>query len=247
MFAALKDHPFGVVAELERTVVLTFAASKTEIQTLIPSFLELDTFQDQWGFVAVAIVRTKGLRPTGFPEWLGNDFWLLGYRVFVRYTNARGKRLRGLYNLGSETDKRRMVLLGNLFTHYGYVRKRIVEVTTGTSTSVRSEDGSTEVVFADDPLHPAGIPEGSPFSDWSEARRYVGPLPFTFSHDAVGKRVLIVEGARVDWHPRPIAVQQCSFAFLDKMKLSDLRLANAFVMDHVPYEWKRGITEPLAR
>src|SRR5436190_23926224 len=120
MFALLKDHPFAVEAFFERSLVVAYAAPKQEVARLVPDCLEVDTFNDRWAFVAVAMVRTRGLRPKGFPAIFGSDFFLIGYRVFVRFTDIRGKRSRGLYILGSATDKKRMESFGNLFTHYRY-------------------------------------------------------------------------------------------------------------------------------
>ncbi len=245
MFAALKNHPFAVSAELVRTVVLSYAVPRDQLLPLLPPFLEIDDFQDQWGFVAVAIVKTKALRPAGLPGWLGNDFHLVGYRVFVRYRNAKGKRLRGLYILGSQTDKRRMVLLGNVFTHYKYTHRPLVVTTEGHRTRITSTDGTSDLVIEDDPHHTPSLPATSVFQDWSEARRFVGPLPFTFSHDAPNDRVLIVEGQRSHWVPRPITVLSHSFSFLDKLPLPAPRLSNAFIIEHVPYGWKRGTLEPI--
>jgi hypothetical protein len=54
----------------------------------------------------------KSASAKGIPKMLGNNFFLIGYRVFVRYTNAAGKRLRGLYILKSETDKKKMEFFG---------------------------------------------------------------------------------------------------------------------------------------
>lgn len=78
----LKNHPFGVEAFFESSVVLTFAVPKEQLEPLTPDCLQLDTFQDRWAFVAVAMVQTKNLRPKGFPKFLGNDFFLIGYRHF---------------------------------------------------------------------------------------------------------------------------------------------------------------------
>lgn len=245
MLANLKNHPFGVVAKLERTTVLAFAVPRAELEALIPSALELDLFQEQWGFVAVALVRTKELRPAGFPKWVGNDFWLLGYRIFVRYRNTKDRRLRGLYILGSETDKRRMAFLGNMFTHYQYQHKAFDITTKDYRTTWNAPDGSSSLVVHDDPDVPASLPSGSVFKDWSEARRFIGPLPFTFSHDATRGQVLIIEGARTDWTPRPVTVERHSFRFLEGLGLSELRLSNAFAMDNVAYHWKPGVIEPF--
>ena len=96
MFSYLKDHPFAVETFFESSLVLTYAVPKEELQSRIPECLELDTFDDKWAFIAVAMVKTKKLRPKGFPEFMGSDFFLTGYRIFVRYTTSQGKRLRGL-------------------------------------------------------------------------------------------------------------------------------------------------------
>jgi hypothetical protein len=34
--------------------------------------------------------RARNLHPSGFPAWTGQEFWLIGYRIFVRYVNAQG-------------------------------------------------------------------------------------------------------------------------------------------------------------
>lgn len=41
-----KNHPFAVEAFFESSIVLTFAVPKEQLADLIPSFLTLDTFQD---------------------------------------------------------------------------------------------------------------------------------------------------------------------------------------------------------
>tara|TARA_R110002020_G_scaffold97708_2_gene233159 strand:+ start:4653 stop:5087 length:435 start_codon:yes stop_codon:yes gene_type:complete len=116
----LKNHPFAVEAFFKSSLVLTFAVPKEQLREYVPDCLELDTLHNKWAFIAVAMVRTTGLRPKGFPKFMGNDFFLIGYRIFVRYRNTAGKRLRGLYILKSETDKRKMEFFGNIFTHYNY-------------------------------------------------------------------------------------------------------------------------------
>ncbi|MEJ7664364.1 MAG: hypothetical protein WKG07_34995 [Hymenobacter sp.] len=78
--------------------MLTFAAPAADVQALLPAPLVADTWQDEWAFLAVALVETHALRPKG-SRLLGQDFCLVGYRAFVRYVTPAGKRLRGLYIL----------------------------------------------------------------------------------------------------------------------------------------------------
>ena len=139
MSSFLKNHPFAVEAFFESSLVFTYAIPKEQLQPLIPDCLQLDTLNDKYAFIAVAMVQTKSLRPKGFPSIMGNDFFLIGYRVFVRYTNTAGKRLRGLYILKSETDKKKMEIMGNIFTHYNYTTTDIQQTLHSGIREIRSD------------------------------------------------------------------------------------------------------------
>ncbi|MES2388529.1 MAG: DUF2071 domain-containing protein [Bacteroidota bacterium] len=242
MFSFLKNHPFAVEAFFESSTVLTFAVPKEQLQSMIPPCLSLDTYNDQWAFIAVAMVQTKNLRPKGFPAFLGNDFFLTGYRIFVRYTNTAGKNLRGLYIIKSETDKLKMQFLGNIFTHYNYSTTDISVDKSKKFTTIRSEQSAFSVKINTNEESTA-LPLGSPFDDWKQARRFAGPLPFTFTYEPEKRRVLIIEGVRQNWLPKPISVLSHQFAFLDGLNLPGLVLANAFIINSIPYWWKSGKTE----
>lgn len=242
MFSFLKNHPFAVEAFFESSLVLTFAVEKEKIENLIPECLELDVFEEKWAFVAAAMVETKNLRPKGLPKIFGRDFFLIGYRIFVRYTNEEGKRIRGLYILKSETDKKAMEFFGNFFTHYSYTTTDIQKTANGNLTEIKSLKSDFKLII-ENSGEGIALPKSSPFSDWKEARRYAGPLPFTFSYFPATKEVLIIEGVRQNWKPKPIKVESYHFAFLDELKLSGAKLANAFIIENVPYQWKKGRIE----
>ena len=242
MLSFLKNHPFAVEAYFESSLVLTFAVPKEQLQQLIPECLQLDTFQDKWAFVAVAMVQTKDLRPKGFPKFMGNDFFLIGYRVFVRYTNKSGKNLRGLYILKSETDKKKMEFMGNIFTHYNYTTTDIRQFENENIKEISSNNSKVKITL-DKIATEIPLPKQSPFSDWKEARRYAGPLPFTFTYNEKTKEVLIIEGVRQNWTPDPVQVLDYNFDFLNALKLENPLLANAFVIKNIPYYWKKGKIE----
>jgi uncharacterized protein DUF2071 len=243
MFSFLKDHPFAVEAFFESSLVFTFSVPKEQVQHLIPECLELDTFEGKWAFLAVAMVQTKSLRPKGFPKMLGKDFFLIGYRLFVRFTNQKGRNLRGLYILKSETDKKKMEILGNVFTHYNYTTTDIHQRMQNGIMVVNSNksDFSIRIDHSDNGNIP--LPAGSPFADWKEARRFAGPLPFTFTYNPEEKEVLIIEGVRENWNPIPVRVIDHNFSFIERMKLNDVKLANAFIIHNIPYYWKKGKIE----
>lgn len=239
MLTFLKNHPFAVEAFFESSLVFTFALPKEQLQQLIPECLTLDTFEDKWAFIAIAMVQTKGLRPKGFPKFIGNDFFLIGYRVFVRYKTSSGKNLRGLYILKSETDKKKMEMMGNLFTHYNYTTTDIAQVENDTVKEISSFKSKFKVRI-DKTAIDIPLPKASPFTDWKEARRFAGPLPFTFTYNKAKGEVLIIEGVRENWTPNPVSVLEYHFDFLSALKLDKPLLANAFIIKNIPYYWKKG-------
>ncbi len=242
MFAALKTHPFPVDAYFEHSVVLAFAVPQAEIRDMLPPCLEPDLFEDKWAFVAVALVETKGLRPSGFPRFLGSDFILIGYRIFVRHTTAAGKRLRGLYIIRSETNRKRMEWLGNVFTQYSYATTDIRQTKTAQGLRVESPRTGFLVEVNTGPEE-AKLPENSPFHNWTEARRFAGPMPFTFSYLPASRQVLTIEGVRESWKPKPVEVLSHHIPFLNSLDLRGAVLANAFVISKIPYHWKKGRLE----
>lgn len=235
----LKNHPFAVEAFFENSTVLTFAVPKKDLEEYIPECLELDTYQDKWAFIAIALVQTKHLRPKGFPKQFGNDFRLIGYRVFVRYTNEKGKRLRGLYILKSETDKALMKVMGNMFTHYNYTTTDIAISSNDGIKLINSENSNFEFSIEEN-KEEVELPVHSPFDEWKQARRFAGPLPFTFTYNKEKKSVLIIEGVRSNWKPTPIHVLDYTFEFLDSFGFKEIILANAFEITNIPYHWKKG-------
>lgn len=238
----LKSHPFPVEAHFEKSLVITFAVPKEDLQDLLPYPLELDTFEDKWGFVAVAMVQTQDLRPKGFPKFMGNDFFLIGYRIFVKYRNLSGKRLRGLYILKSETNRKKMQRMGNLFTRYQYTTTDISFSYSNEKTTIQSKKSNFSITTSSE-SEKIVLPPQSPFQNWKEARRFAGPLPFTFSVDQPKQKIIIIEGVRKNWGPIPVEVLDCTIGFLEQSKFKNAILASAFEIKNIPYYWKKGKIE----
>jgi hypothetical protein len=246
----LKRHPFPVVAHFRQSLVLTYALPRDVLAPLLPPGLILDAFGD-FGFLAIALVQTERLRPAFLPKALGQDFFLSGYRIFTRFQTRSGRTLRGLRILRSDTDRRRMVWAGNALTHYRY-RLADVEVTTrdrSLEIEIKTPRREADLHVIADLSEGAELPAGSPFADWHQARLFAGPLPFTFDYEPETNSIVMIEGVRQNWHPRPVAARVVRSTFLDAEPFASGRpiLASAFYIEDIPYRWKRGVVEPLER
>lgn len=241
----LRRHPFATVAWFERVVAVSFSFPEATLRPLVPTALEIDSFEGL-GFVTVSMVWSRHLRPAGFPKFLGLDFFLAGYRIFTRLRDPSGRILRGLRIVRSETDRLRMVWMGNLLTSYQYRKVSVSIAETGTSTRVHTSLPGGQPTL-DLRFHvpseevEAELPAGSPFSDWKSARRFAGPMPYTFSPETGGK-MIVIEGSRPAWTPRPVQVTDWKVGLFDEEPFRGVQpqLANAFIVRDVAYRWSRG-------
>jgi hypothetical protein len=88
---------------------------------------------------------------------------------------------------------------------------------------------------------PAPLPKGSPFGSLEEARRFAGPLPYTFHHEPQTGRLLSVRGRRSTWDPQPVTVEVRELDFVSSgMFGAEPVLANAFYVSDIDYRWDRG-------
>jgi uncharacterized protein YqjF (DUF2071 family) len=249
MLSVLRRHPFGVEAFFRRSLVVTYAAPASVLAPLAGPGLEIDAYDGQ-GFLAIAMVETRNLRPKGLPAWMGRDFFLSGYRVFTRFVRPGKQTLRGLRILRSDTDRATMVRFGNLFTQYRYSHADVEVTGDAARLEVRIRTAQREAdlhVVADLASSPAPLPPGSPFRTMEDARTFAGPLPYTFSYDEDARKMVVVKGLRSSWDPQPVRVEVKEASYLERPPFvgAGVRLANAFYVKDVPYAWKPGVLEDL--
>lgn len=249
MFHQLKRHAIPIKAHFRASLVLAYAVPAPILQPLLPPGLTLDTYGD-CGFLAIALVETQHLRPSLLPTQCGTSFFLSGYRIFTRYQTLAGRSLRGLRILRSDTNRRSMQLFGNLLTHYHYEysQVRINATPQKYEVQVTTSSGHADLhVEADLSTTSSAPPAGSPFPNLTEARKFAGPLPFTFDYEPQTHSIIRVEGVRRQWTPRPVSVTVHKNTFLDQptFRNAGAILANAFYLEDVPYAWRPGIRERL--
>ncbi len=255
MLHRLRRHPLEVEAFFRHSLVLTYALAPEVLRPLLPPGLRLDTYGrpdgSEIGFLAIALVATRGLRPRFLPAFLGKDFFLSGYRIFARYDSRSGRTLRGLRILRSDTDSRLMVVAGNALTHYRYRKctARVVEEAGRLDVTITTHAGEADLDVSAEIAGPPTLPPGSPFADFVEARKFAGPLPFTFDYEAETHSVVLIEGVRQAWDPRPVKVDVRTCTFFGHPPFVGLCpvLANAFYIRDIPYLWRPGIVEALPR
>ncbi len=246
----MRNNPFAIDAFFRRSLVLAYAVPKAGLEPLLDPGLELDGYAG-YGFIAIALVETERLRPSFLPATFGRSLFFAGYRIFVRHRRADGRRLRGLKILRSDTDRRSMVATGNLMTRYRWHAARVVSHHEGDrwQLDVKTPDGAADVhVVANLEGEASTLPPGSPFRSLEDARRFAGPMPYTFGYDDATRTMVSVKGVREAWDPAPVHIEAATSSFLQRPPFAALEpvLANAFYVENIPYRWQRGHVEQVA-
>ncbi len=241
----LHCHPFAVRCYIEHSLVVTYAFPEKQLRPLIPAALELDVYQDN-GFLAIAMVQVRQMRPAILPAFLGLRFFMVGFRLFVRAKHADGRRLRGLYILRSLTDSRLMKASGNLFTHYQYQVADVRSHIDSEHAHVSIADPGTESclsVDADLKSAEGALPSHSLFPDEHRARLFCGPMPYTFDVPEPNGRVLAVRAERQNWHPRLVDAEVKSENLFGTFGLPEAaaKLASCFYISNTAYHWNSGV------
>lgn len=246
MLHLLKRHPIPISAFFRHSLVLTYAFPPELLEPLLVPGLVLDTWHGH-AFLAVALVQTEDLRPSFLPRALGRNFFLSGYRIFTRLAGSQS--MRGLKILRSDTDMPFMVRAGNWLTHYNYhlcqstLEERGSELHWSIKTPRCEADIEVVAQLGPDPAQlPPQLPANSPFATFAEARRFAGPLPYTFDYEEATGSIIAVRAVRQEWDPQPVEVEVRQNLFLEREPFRQAApiLANAFHVRDVPYRWQRG-------
>lgn len=245
MLQALRRHPLPMRTRFGHSLVLTYALPAAVLEPLLPPGLALDTYEGH-GFVAIGVVSTEALRPAGLPAVLGLDAVLTGYRIFTTFPTPGGRTMRGLYILRSDTSRTFLAAAGNALTRYRYAMAKVRLTLDGATltATVDSRDGGADLtVTADLASRPAPLPPGSPFAGAAAARRFAGPLPYTFDHEPATGSIIVVKAHRSAWTPEPVAVRVGRCTFLQRGPFEGTRpvLAQAFHVAGLDYGWHRGV------
>ena len=99
------------------------------------------------------------------------------------------------------------------------------------------------ISYAGEQVYVSGLnPDGSPFNTLAEARRFAGPLPYTFDYEEETGSIIGIRATRQQWEPRPVAVEVRRNTFLEREPWRGAHpvLANAFYVHGVPYRWEQG-------
>ena len=242
----MRPLPFPVKAWFDTFVVLFFSIDKNKMMEQLPYPLNPDCYKEH-ALLAVAIVKTKNFRPSFLPSWMGMKFNLVGYRFLSTYQLNETKSIRGLKIIKSQTDQKFMKFFGDKLSQYKFNYNPIKIETRDDLVIIEGEGIDIKLRVHENPSN-TPLPTQSVFENWPSARKYAGPLLYTFEINMFQKQISITEGTRKNWTPKPIEVISYDLEFLKQENISSLQpmLSAAFQVTNIPYSWKKATIQKFA-
>ena len=239
----MRPLPFNIRVHFDFFLVLIYAVDKEKAEALLPKPFIHETYGDK-AIMAVAFAKANRFRPSFFPKFLGLAFNFAGFRHMAKYQQKSGKTIRGLKIIRSVSNKKMMVRGGDELTQYKfqYDPFTIKEK----DNIIRIKGKSIDVAVQEiEKKEDANLPAGSVFPSWTEARKFGGPLLYTFELN--NESVSITEGSRKYWQPFPVEVLHANTDFFDSPPYNDLQpvLSAAYMIKDIPYSWKKAVIEKL--
>jgi uncharacterized protein YqjF (DUF2071 family) len=198
--------PFDANTVWAEAVCLNIRVRPEALRPLIPEVFDLDLYEG-WAWVSLTASRLKDFGVGWLPAAMRMNFYQSTYRAHVRYTDFRGRSLKGCYFVRSETNSAMMSLTANLLPEfrahqcstYPILMARqhdhlVLTVDTG-------NDPAGKVVLVLDTARPlVAMPPNSVFPTLLEARAFIVDFHDAFSYDPDTREVFFLKIDRGEWH-----------------------------------------------
>ncbi len=235
----MRPLPFPVKAWFDCFILLIYAVDKEKAEALLPYPLQHDSHKGK-AIMAAAFVKTRKFRPAFLPGFVGTSFSMVGYRHMASFTKEDGKSIRGLKIIESASSNALMAKSGNRITQYKFTYNPL-EIKKEADRIILQGDGIN--IKARAAIENAKLPPGSIFENWQYARKFAGPLLYTFELEAQKNKVVVTEGSRHGWTPKPLEIDKASLDFFEKSPYAEMNpiLSAAYIVENIPYRWEKAV------
>ncbi len=231
-------NAFPMQAQMARCFLFVLQTPEKAVASFLPPEINLIT-RNGFAFWNVVVCRIEGMRPKGFPAWLGVNYWHVAYRLYVRKTTKEGPILEGLYFVRSDCDDRILAAAGRILTDFQFNLAKI-SFEDGAEARIRVESPRAPMEVILDRSEAPVLAEYSAFGSLDEAARELKYKPRAIIPRADG-RVDVVGIVRNEeaWRSRLISARKAEFGFFKGMPV---RWELGYEVEPIFYQWKRAVT-----
>ncbi|MBL6765482.1 MAG: DUF2071 domain-containing protein [Verrucomicrobiae bacterium] len=192
-----------------------------------------------WAMAGICLIRMRGVRPRGLPEWCGLGSENAAHRIAVEWDGASGTQ-QGVYIPRRDTDSALNYLLGGRVFPGAHHRARfeVWESPNRFRVGFTSADGGARVRFVGRVVD--DWPAGSVFGSLAEASAFFVAGCCGWSPKRAGTGF---EGMRLDchgWRMEPLLAERVDSGFFQNRGLfpaGSVEFDSAQLMRNIAHEW----------
>jgi hypothetical protein len=223
---------------IERRILVNYRIDPQVLAALLPSPFEPKIVRG-YAMAGICLIRLSGVRPVGWPKWLGISSENAAHRAAVEW-DERGQRREGVFIRRRDSNSwLNSAAGGRLFpgVHH-HARFDVRERGDDFHVALRSDDGATSVSVtgrASDRL-----PANSVFASLEEASAFFQAGSLGYSPDKSGQRFQGLELQCRQWQMEPLACESVSSSWFDDPALFPAGSAEfdcALLMRGIEHQW----------
>ena len=235
----MAKNPMTVVGTISKCWLFVYQTSIEEARALLPPEVAPVTHNGR-AFWNIVISELQGMRPLGFPKFVGVRYWHAAYRLYVKATPKQGgEPIEGLFFLRSDCNSSFMRVSGNLLTDFNFHTSPITNTLEGSKRTLQilSSDLPARAVIDYD--KPAVLSPDSPFASLQEAKAFLKYKPQGISVERPGLlNVVRITRVEDEWRSRLVHVSEASFAFFNGKHVTP---ELCYEVEPIEYRWNRRV------
>jgi uncharacterized protein YqjF (DUF2071 family) len=226
-------------------VCINFRVDPAALRPLVPDVFELDLFSG-YAWISLTASRLKDFGVGWIPKALRMNFYQSTYRAHVKYTDFRGRQMRGCYFVRSETNSRLMSTVANLLPEFKAHRCAtwpILMARRGDHWLLTVDSGDDPagrvVLLLDTSQELLSMPATSKFPSLDEARALIVDFVDAFAYDPDAREVFILRIERGPWNLRVVRPIEHYLGYFHTPPFSphNAELDSVFYFTDTPYRW----------
>ncbi|GAC1475299.1 MAG: DUF2071 domain-containing protein [Isosphaeraceae bacterium] len=223
---------------IERRILVNYRVDAEVLASTLPAPFRPKLHRGQ-GMAGICLIRLRGVRPKGFPSWLGVSSENAAHRTAVEW-DENGTVREGVYIRRRDTSSRLNALAGGrVFPGiHSHARFTVQETESHFEVALRSDDGGASLSLVGD--RTSDFPSSSVFGSLAEASAFfqAGSLGYSATPDP--RRFQGLELSCERWHVEPLAVTSVHSHFFDDRALfpaGSVAFDCALLMRGIEHEW----------
>ncbi len=228
-----------VTGVMERRILVNCRVRLEVLQGILPAPFR-PKFVRGWGMAGICMIRLRGIRPIGLPEWCGIGSENAAHRIAVEWDESDGAH-EGVFIPRRDTNSRANLLLGGRVFPGVHHRAKfdVWESPNRFRVGFTSDDQSNWVKFVGRITDE--WPAGSVFASLDEASAFFERGGCGWSPNSCGDAV---EGMRLncaDWRMEPLLAERVESSFFqdrERFPVGSVEFDSALLIRNVAHEWE---------